>query len=218
MELTDDVAIFKPGSLPYGKTYAQWSAEWCKWLLSIPRKKSPVMDDTGRNCSYHQGGSVWFLVGTLGGQATRKCIIPPRKSILFPIVVKECSYAEDIDLKTDDELSSRVREDMDHVVHMEANIDGVKIYGLENYRFHSELFDFVFPHDNIYGVKAGPTWAVCEGYWLMLKPLLPGKHMIYFYALVYVPKGTMLSELSKRYNNMDGTLFRTEVTYEITID
>src|SRR6266496_2548805 len=91
-----NIGVFEPSS----KTYAQWCAEWCEWLLSIPKGNNPVFDDTGQNSAHNQKGSVWFLAGTTGGHAHRKCIIPAGMGILFPIVEKECSFAEDKDLKT----------------------------------------------------------------------------------------------------------------------
>lgn len=209
--------VFEPDAKPYCKTYAEWSAIWCKWLLSIPKESSPVIDNTGKNCSYRQRGPVWFLAGTLGGRADRKCSIPEGKGILFPIVVKECSYAEDIDIKAETELEFRVKEDMDNVRYMEASVDAVPLEGLERYRTHSELFNALFPSDNIYGVQAGITLAVCEGYWILLKPLPRGRHTIYFRASVEVPEGTALAESSKRYCNMNGTSFEIEVTYNVSI-
>lgn len=183
----------------------------------MPREISHIMDTTGKNCFQGQQGPVWFLAGTLGGRANRSCSIPEGKGILFPIVVKECSYAEDIDIKTEAGLKSRVREDMDHVRYMEARIDGVPLEGLEKYRVRSKIFRVLFPLGNIYDVEAGITQAVCEGYWILLRPMPIGRHNIYFRATVEVPEGTALAELSKRYCVMNGTSFETEVTYDLFI-
>jgi hypothetical protein len=212
-----NLGVFEPGSKAFGKRYAEWSTEWYKWVLSIPKENNPVLDNTGENCAHKQNGSVWFLAGTIGGQAKRRCTIPAEKGVLFPIVVKECSFAEDRDLNTESELSARAKEDIDHVIYMETEIDGTKVKDLGNYRVSSGLFNLIFPQSNIYDVEPGPTQAVCNGYWILLKPLPQGRHTIHFGAGVYVQEGSVLAEQSKRYNRMDGNLFKTEVTYEITV-
>ena len=179
---SSNVGVFEPGSKPYGKTYAEWSIHWCKWLLSIPKEINPVLDNTGENCAQKQNGSVWFLTGTIGGQARRKCTIPAGKGILFPIVVKECSFAEDKDLDTEAELCARTKEDMNNVIYMKTDIDGIKLKDLEKYRVSSKLFNITFPPSNIYDVEPGPTQGACNGYWILLRPLSVGTHTIYFSA------------------------------------
>ncbi len=209
--------VFNPKSRPYGLSYADWSAEWCKWLLSIPRQKSPVLDATGKNAAQSQHGDVWFLAGTMGGLASRQCVVPAGRAILFPIVVKECSFAEDTDLKTEDELHARAKEDIDRTISLEADIDGIKLLRLEKYRIDSEAFSVTFPKHNIYNVRSGHTRAVCSGYWILLKPFSQGVHAIRFGATVYVPPGSVLYEMSTKYNRMDGSFFNTHTTYVITV-
>ena len=191
---------------------------WCKWLLSIPKEINPVLDNTGENCAQKQNGSVWFGTGTIGGQTRRKCTIPAGKGILFPIVVKECSFAEDKDLDTEAELCARTKEDMNNVIYMKTDIDGIKLKDLEKYRVSSKLFNITFAPSNIYDVEPGPTEGACNGYWILLRPLSVGTHTIYFSAAVYVPAGSILDEMSKRYNRMDGNIFKLEVIYEITVE
>ena len=210
--------IFAPNSKPYGKTFGEWGEEWIKWALSIPRVDNPAADSTGKNCVQKQKGPVWFLAGTFGGSAKRKCIIPAGKAILFPIVAKECSFVEDDDLKTEQELSERVKEVMNYVMHMDVIVDTVQLQDLNKYRAHSRVFDLVFPENNVYNVKPGPTRSVTDGYWILLKPLSVGKHQIYFNAKISFQEGSKLVELARRYNKIKDTMFRTEVLYEITIE
>ena len=53
--------------------------------------------------------NVWFLAGTFGNVnlIRRKCIVPLGKAIFFPILEKEDSFAEDVDLRSELELASR---------------------------------------------------------------------------------------------------------------
>jgi hypothetical protein len=81
--------VFPPNTKPYGKTFAEWSAEWIKWALTIPMRYNPAADTTGKNCAINQNGPVWFLAGISGGSAERTCVIPAGKAISFPVVLKD---------------------------------------------------------------------------------------------------------------------------------
>jgi hypothetical protein len=51
---------------PFGISLEKWAARWCKWMLSIPKKKNPSIDETGKYCSMNQNDkNVWFLTGHL---------------------------------------------------------------------------------------------------------------------------------------------------------
>lgn len=212
-----DTFAFAPPSKPYGRTFDEWAAKWMKWLLSIPKIDNPAADLTGKNSAQDQNGPVWFLAGTYGGSVTRHCTIPIKKAIFFPVVAKECSFAEDYDLKTEIGLHNRVKEVMDRVTNMQLIVDGVKFDNLKKYRAHSRVFDLVFPPNNVYDVSAGPTKSVTDGYWIFLRPLRTGKHEIYFSAEVSFPTGSRIAALARRYNKIKGTVFKTEVLYEITV-
>ena len=90
--MTDRLA-YKPDENPFGKRWEEWTAEWWKWSLSLPKDQNPITDPTGENASHNQRGPVWFLAGTFGGVAERTCDIPAGKAIFFPISCNETSYA-----------------------------------------------------------------------------------------------------------------------------
>ncbi|MGA7543100.1 MAG: hypothetical protein WBW34_08575, partial [Nitrososphaeraceae archaeon] len=71
--VSPNTLVFPVDSKPYGKSYAEWSAIWWQWLLSIPEDKSPAGDPTGERCETNQQGQIWFLAGTFGGAAERTC-------------------------------------------------------------------------------------------------------------------------------------------------
>jgi hypothetical protein len=74
---------FSADTVQYNLTYAEWTARWWQWLLSIPEDRNPAADQTGENCDEGQSGPVWFLAGTFGGLNERVCTIPAGKSLLF---------------------------------------------------------------------------------------------------------------------------------------
>ena len=65
--VSPNTLVFPVDAKPYGKSYAEWSAIWWQWLLSIPKDTSPAGDTTGKNCGTNQQGPIWFLAGTFGG-------------------------------------------------------------------------------------------------------------------------------------------------------
>lgn len=168
---------------PLGEPWEEWVAKWCKWLLSIPKKQNPSLDQTGSYCSVHQyERNVWFLAGTFGNvdEVIRCCTIPAGKSIFFPILAKEDSLIEDADLKTESALIRRCADATSRVRSMKATVDGKNVDCIQNYRVRSKVFDLVFPEENVYDVQQGKTRSVCDGFWVFLKPLKKGRHRIHF--------------------------------------
>ena len=94
---------------------------------------------------------------------------------------------------------------MDKATQLKARIDGVDVTDLNTYRFQSPLFNLTLPENNIFGLPAGTTQAVADGFWILLEPLTAGNHDIQF--------GGGLVDVSTT-----GTVnFATEAVYHITI-
>ncbi len=219
--------LFRRNELPYETSWETWAARWCNWMLSIPKKNNPSIDTTGSNCSMNQNDqNVWFLTGSFGNleSVKRKCTIPSKRSIFFPILEKEDSFIEDVDLDKESELIKRCVEAMNRVISLEAHIDGVKITHLEEYRALSEVFDLTFPEDNVYGVKPGTTRSVCDGYWLFLRPLRSGQHRIEFRGETLLSDQVVIEQLKADavYRQIwehisNNRTFRLQITYDLTI-
>jgi hypothetical protein len=95
------------------------------------------------------------------------------------VVAFTTSFAEEPQLRTESDLISRAKKDIDDISSMQAIIDGEIINGLSRYRVMSPIFEFTFPEDNVVGAKAGASKGISDGYWIFLKPLNPGKHTVY---------------------------------------
>src|SRR5829696_3371975 len=180
--------VFPKGSMPYGLGYDQWSAKWWDWFLSIPVETSPVLDSDGRYCSKNQSGPVWYLAGSNGERQVRSCTIPAGKALLFPILTTECSYAENTDLKTPQELRDCAIEEHEKYISrsQDLKVDGKQI-NVDEFRVQSPLFNFTFPQNNFFGAPVGPTQGLSDGWFIMLKPLSPGNHTIEFSGEVSKP-------------------------------
>jgi hypothetical protein len=171
----NDLGLFAVNARPFGRTYAEWTAKWWQWVLSIAKTENPLIDETGKNCANNQSGPVWFLAGTLKGPAERSCIIPADKAILFPVINVEASVAEG-DGTTDEDLAARAKFEMDQITDMRAMISGTNVSELKQYRIQSPSFNAALPTDNVLGLPAQTTKMISEGYWLFLKPLEPGTY------------------------------------------
>ena len=172
--------MYSRNDKPYGKSWEEWTSKWWQWLLSIPKESNPGIDVTGEKFDANQNDpDVVFLVGTFGGSAERNYTIYADKSILFPIINFTTSYIEEPFLKTESELKSRAKQDIDDIVNKEAVVDGMKLQDVETYRVQSPVFDLTYPENNVFELSSGSTRAISDGYWVFLKPLSPGMHDIH---------------------------------------
>ena len=189
--------IFPLDSVPFGRTYGEWSAAWWQWALSIPVANHPLFDNG--DCSVGQSGPVWFLGGKFcntdnpqcdSSSARRACTVPADKALFFPIVNIESSTLESpkqtiVELRTFDEFIINFGTDI------AATVDGAPIPNLKKkFREQSTVFSFTLPQDNLLNaIGEGPFDAgayfpaVDEGFYLMLAPLPAGPHVIHFHAV-----------------------------------
>jgi hypothetical protein len=203
---TQNTMIFPIDSKPYGLTYSEWAAKWWQWALSIPQDRNPINDQTGKNCSVAQQGQVWFLAGTSGGRAERSCTIPQGKAIFLNILTGECNFKENPDIKTAAGLLPCAIA-LNNGGLVSVSIDGTQVQNLEKYRVQSPPFNATFSSKPIYPVTPGPTVVAADGWYLMIKPLSPGKHTI-------VSKGSVIEESP----TTGSSSFANEVIYNVIVN
>lgn len=158
---------------PFNISLPEWTSIWWKWFHSIPRDRNPAADTTGKYCRlYQENPDVWFLAGTLGGSAIRNCKIPFGKALFLPIITSVFSYVLDPHLKSIEELTKAVEKDIDTSDCLSFTLDNKYIVNLDQLRIKSKPFDEI-----IDGVR---TTSVSDGFWIFLKPLSEGNHIIQF--------------------------------------
>jgi hypothetical protein len=204
--------VFPPSSTPYGMSYGAWSAAW--WQQAMADGTAPFTAGTKENpavvnCTALGTPQVAFLVGaagnpTGGGGGFRTCTIGPGHALLIPVVNAECSTLEG-NGKTEAQLQKCAADLIGEVKtdSLHASVDGQPVTGLTAYRFESGLFSFTSSGENAFGVPAGTTPAVADGYWIMLTPLPPGVHTVNFGG--------------KAFCTDDSCGFTTDATYTITV-
>jgi hypothetical protein len=187
-------AVAPPNSNPVGASYARWGAAWWQWLFSLHANVplNPIRATGNVDCSYGQVGNVWFLVGSLGpGTAARSCKVPTGTWLFFPILngwADNVAVSPPLTVEQLKELAASFSEASE----LHASIDGVPVQNLFAFRAAFAPFSYTVPAtDNMlqfFGADVpGKDWpttfvfpAASDGYWLMLKPLVPGPHVINF--------------------------------------
>jgi hypothetical protein len=180
-------------SEPYlGMTYGDWTAAWWQYVIQTPNAIATLFSDdasTSFDCSAGQTSApVFFLVG--GGsqftRATKTCTVPQGKAIFFPIINSECSTLEPPGSGFHGDNEYQLRTCASSWVNpvnlksLKVTVDGLPLSNLQQTRVQSPVFTFKSPDTaGILGFE-GDGSSVSDGYWVLLKPLSPGKHIIHF--------------------------------------
>ena len=150
---------------------AQWSARWWRWVGRFDDINAvPQRDPNGGRCAMHQEGPVWFLAGTDGTfDAVRTCTIPADKYVFVPLINWVVHRGvQDATMSCADKQAEAARR-ADHVVTGLVLLDGRPVGELQRMRVAS---------GGCFEMSAQNTASASDGYWLMLKPLPPGKHQL----------------------------------------
>jgi hypothetical protein len=183
-KINSAVAVIAPTAKIEGKSYAEWSAAWWQWALSLPANDNPFFDEgVSVNGANGQSGKVWFLTGVINesGTAARTLTVPKGTMLFFPVINTEASTLEvGTPFYGSNETELRETALSFALANAFAQIDGVPVQNLDRYTFLSPLFSFSVPDDNVLGVPSGEGFSVSNGVYLMLAPLPVGQHVIHF--------------------------------------
>jgi len=167
-----DAQVVAPGSRVAGKTIAEWGEAWWQWLLATPGVHDPALDQSGEKCHYGQSGPVWFLAGSYdSSKVFRRCMVPVGKYILFPAAngLLKPLPAHDVDCKY---AIERVARGIDPVMAPFATLNGRTVPRMLDRRERTgACFD---------PALTGRKVSAADGYWVMLRPLPVGQHVLKF--------------------------------------
>jgi hypothetical protein len=204
-----DPRIVRIGERVYGRTYAEWTAAWWQWATAFPLDSNPVADTTGAFAGQGQSGPVYLLAGTFGGSAVRNITIPSGTFLFVPIANGEWDTVPGFSnpLNLPDPLSIQNVRDILAYFHdadqLFFSIDGQAVHHPRSYRVKSPVFSMNINPDFATATGYPAPYvrtAASDGYWLMLKPLAAGAHVIHFTA------------------SNPTTGFSLDVTYNITVN
>ena len=180
--------IFSPSDKPYNVSYVDYAKQFWEWQFSMPgNDEHPIRDDTGVNCANGQKNSsspVFYLSGGGGGTFDRTCEVPKGKGLLIPVMTVVASPNE-YEGSTFDQIQSIVRADQDSVQYLNLRIDNQTFDTEDLLPYRTTPTDaFTVNYlccPTLFGGVEGPTsLASADGYYIITKPLSPGKHLVHF--------------------------------------
>ena len=179
--------VVPPTANVLGKSYAEWSADWWRWLWSSTPATNPGFDETGELVDFNQSGNVWFLAPNFGGVTVRNATIPTGK-FLFTDVAAWFFAPQIGDPEDETALRAAAAAAADATMNVRFEVDGVAVPNMDDFRVQSDLFDYTLPEDNMFTFFGFPSAAgnyypaVSDGWFVMIPPLSKGEHTIRMYA------------------------------------
>jgi len=161
---------------PFGRSYAEWSEAYWQWGMALPLEGHPFLDTPEFDVTDGQTGNVWFLASVFG-TVERTCRIPAHTSLFVGMLNVETSSLEGVPTEAEQEATSVFFAD--HIVDLSCTLDGVPVENLEAFRSLSQQFTFSAPSPWIFGETGGTGTSVADGYYVFLKPLAPGPHVLH---------------------------------------
>jgi hypothetical protein len=178
-----------PGAVVHGRTVAEWTAAYFQWFTAIPVEGgNPLYDPAGAFCNKEQDEAVFFLpdilfVIILGEDPLPHagCEVPCGRPILVPITWALMWAPGDCEPENMDDCAALADRFVDSVTIVEVTLDDVPLPCPADHREVSPIFEFHLPppapDNNVFFLDEPLTRkAVSDGYWMLLKPLAPGKH------------------------------------------
>lgn len=165
-----------------GISQADYAVRWWQWANRSRRGVRPYQDPTGALCGLHQAGEVWFLAGTDGtDEVVRHCSVPVGKYLFLPVITMISMNTRDVPANCS-QLVASVAENNEHLGQADVKIDDVLVHNIARHRQRTPSCFDAFPYASYLERKGDQPKdyfpAASDGYWLMVKPLAPGRHTI----------------------------------------
>jgi hypothetical protein len=194
-----DDYVVELGEKVDGRDLSAFVNDWWQWAYSMPDTDSPLRDTTGTNCGVNQQDSVWYLAGGVGSsRISRSCTVPPGQYLFFP-VINMLIYTPPGVFATCADTKAAAARNNDRFVYIRVSVDGARVRDAERFRLAStDCFNLTERVEAPYPVPAYAPSAT-DGYWLMLRPLPPGRHRLEFQAFYTNPDedfGGMVQNIS----------------------
>lgn len=137
-------------------------ARWWEWAAAEPLGTNPVSDGTGEDCDRNQPDDVWFLAGTFGGSAQRRCTVPLGVALVAPA----------IDFVGGDQAAcTAFMADATGTI----EVDGT---ALSLDRIDGEPITFITRQGNPVTETSGRTRGIGCGLWARINPPSAGEHTV----------------------------------------
>jgi hypothetical protein len=191
-----DVQFYSNDEHPFGISYSDWVAKFWNWDLSIPidSQTNTLAGLKDNGCLMHKENSMVMLVDTAaGGIWNQKCTISRTEGILIPIWTGECDQAlkgfEGYSFK---QLSECARAYDLGIVKGQVKVDDIPVATLDAVDYKTNImnnvtevytkqFNATVPKEShLISERYGTFPAAAHGWFVFLKPLPPGDHVVYY--------------------------------------
>jgi hypothetical protein len=190
------VEFYSKDEHPFGISYSDWVAKFWNWDISIPidsqtNTLAGLKDD---GCLMHKDNSMVMLVDTAaGGIWKQKCTISRTEGILIPIWTGECDQAlKGFDSYSFKQLSECARAYDLGIVKGQVKVDDTPVATLDAIDYktnvmnnvtevYTKQFNAIVPKEShLISERYGTFPAAAHGWFVFLKPLQPGNHVVYY--------------------------------------
>jgi len=190
------VEFYSKDEHPFGISYSDWVAKFWNWDFSIPIDSQTNtlagLEDNG--CLMHKDNSMVMLVDTAaGGIWKQKCTISRTEGILIPIWTGECDQAlKGFDSYSFKQLSECARAYDLGIVKGQVKVDDTPVATLDAIDYktnvmnnvtevYTKQFNAIVPKEShLISERYGTFPAAAHGWFVFLKPLQPGNHVVYY--------------------------------------
>ena len=178
-------ALFATDSRPFGRTMEGWAEAWWRWSFSIPLSLNPN-DTATADPGESQHGPVFFLAtppidGRTFDVPRHKAIAVLLSSVLNDYPCPDPTF-QPAPGQTLFEFLSLGAAQADIVAEIESSLDGVALTDLTSYHFTSHKLMHITGDLSLQVldpcITGSPQPAVIEAYFMMLRPLRPGSHVL----------------------------------------
>ena len=191
--------IYPPQATVEGKTTLGWTAEFWRYIFSLPASVNPEL--VAADCDVGQTGPVFFVPGEQLDVYARSCTVPAHTPVLWPIwstfndyPCPDPTFQPAPGQSLVDFLTQGARAPDDAVKNLAATIDGRSV-DLSNARFTTGLVTFTGDPSltaTLDGCVTGHQQVGVSDGWFVLLRLSPGDHTLVVTAIA--PSGHSTSQ------------------------
>jgi hypothetical protein len=190
------VEFYSKDEHPFGISYSDWVAKFWNWDFSIPidSQTNTLAGLKDNGCLMHKDNSMVMLVDTAaGGIWKQKCTISRTEGILIPIWTGECDQAlKGFDSYSFKQLSECARAYDLGIVKGQVKVENTPVATLDAIDYktnvmnnvtevYTKQFNAIVPKEShLVSERYGTFPAAAHGWFVFLKPLQPGNHVIYY--------------------------------------
>jgi hypothetical protein len=170
-----------PGAPPIGPAPTpELTAQWWQWAM-MHFEDGPVEDLTGARCAEGQQGEVWFLAGGFGSSKIRRsCTVPNGKALFFPLVNMSYFRQPGRTGLSCAQAQQAAALNNDTAIALFAELDGAPYDISDARRIKTRECFNIFARSPSDGPPFNGYPSASDGFWLMLRPLSPGRHTLKF--------------------------------------